>query len=104
MIIVSGASGFIGRRLAAQLRAHTRTDRQPMSRYVLSKWRAEKFLLAEAQRRGFRLTILRLCTVYGPEFRPNTFFDVLKKEVERGTIVSRLNWPGLTSFIHVDDV
>lgn len=90
--------------LGSPLRADTPTDGPPMNRYGLSKWRAEKFLLAEARRRGFRLSIVRLCTVYGPEFRPNTFFDVLKKQVERGTIASRLNWPGLTSFIHVQDV
>ena len=46
--------------LGSPLRPDTPTDCLPMSRYGLSKWRAEKFLLAEAQRRGFRLTILRL--------------------------------------------
>jgi UDP-glucose 4-epimerase len=76
----------------------------PFSPYGQSKWRAEQFLRAESARQGFRLSIVRLCTVYGPQPRPNTLFDVLNREVEKQSIASRLNWPGLTSFIHVDDV
>jgi nucleoside-diphosphate-sugar epimerase len=79
-------------------------EHPPFSRYGQSKWRAEKFLRAESARQGFPLSIVRLCTVYGPEPRPNTLFDVLKREVAAQTLVSRLDWPGLTSFIHVDDV
>jgi nucleoside-diphosphate-sugar epimerase len=78
--------------------------RQPLSAYGQSKWRAEEFLRTEAALQGFRLSIVRLCTVYGPHPRPNTLFDVLKREVSSRTLASRLNWPGLTSFIHVDDV
>lgn len=77
---------------------------KPLSLYGQSKWRAERFLRAESARQRFPLSIVRLCTVYGPEPRPNTLFDVLKQEVTRQTLASRLNWPGLTSFIHVDDV
>jgi nucleoside-diphosphate-sugar epimerase len=77
---------------------------RPLSQYGVSKWRAEEFLRAEAKKQGFRLSIVRLCTVYGPQPRPNTLFDVLKGEVANQSLVSRLNWPGLTSFIHVDDV
>ena len=76
----------------------------PLSPYGLSKWRAEQFLRKAAVVQGFRLSIVRLCTVYGPEPRPNTFFSVLNREVSRRTLASRLNWPGLTSFVHVDDV
>ena len=78
--------------------------KQPFSPYGQSKLRAEEFLRAEAARQGFRLSIVRLCTVYGPQPRPNTLFDVLNREVARKSLASRLNWPGLTSFIHVDDV
>jgi hypothetical protein len=78
--------------------------RLPFSAYGRSKWRAEQFLRVQAAKYGFRLSILRLCTVYGPEPRPNTLFAVLKQEVARQSLASRLDWPGLTSFIHVDDV
>jgi nucleoside-diphosphate-sugar epimerase len=90
--------------LDAPLAPSAWASRQPLSRYGRSKWRAEQFLRAEAARQGFRLSIVRLCTVYGPHPRPNTFFDVLKRDVANRSLASRLNWPGLTSFIHVDDV
>lgn len=76
----------------------------PLSRYGASKWRAEQFLRSESKLHGFALTIVRLCTVYGAHPRPNTLFSVLKHEVARGSLASRLNWPGLTSFVHVEDV
>lgn len=88
----------------APLQAVPVIETRPFSRYGQSKWRAEQFLRAESVRQGFPLSIVRLCTVYGPNPRPNTLFDVLKREVAKQTLASRLNWPGLTSFIHVDDV
>ncbi len=91
-------------RLNEPLRPLAEVEHPPFSRYGQSKWRAEKFLRAESAKQGFPLSIVRLCTVYGPEPRPNTLFDVLKREVAEQTMASRLDWPGLTSFIHVDDV
>jgi len=86
------------------LEASPEAEKPPFSRYGQSKWRAEECLRAECVRHGFPLSIVRLCTVYGPQPRPNTLFDVLKREVAGQTLASRLNWPGLSSFIHVDDV
>ena len=86
----------------APLTSDTAIDGPPLSQYGISKLRAEDYLKALAKKSGFRLTILRLCTVYGPQPRPNTFFDLLKREVKKRSVVSRLNWPGLTSFIHVE--
>lgn len=90
--------------LKEPLAALPKIEKQPFSRYGQSKWRAEEFLRTESVRQGFPLSIVRLCTVYGPEPRPNTLFDVMKREVAGQTLASRLDWPGLTSFIHVDDV
>ena len=84
--------------------AASKTPQPPLSEYGLSKWRAEEHLRAAAAKQGFRLTIVRLCTVYGPQPRPNTLFDVMKREVSRQSLVSRLNWPALTSFVYVEDV
>ncbi|MCI0541840.1 MAG: NAD(P)-dependent oxidoreductase, partial [Verrucomicrobiales bacterium] len=92
------------RNLRKPLTSESEVEARPLSRYGFSKWRAEEFLKRKAAQFGFRLTILRLSTVYGPAPRPNTFFDVLKREVSKQSLLSRLNWPGLTSFIHVDDV
>lgn len=90
--------------LEKPLAAAPMVKNQPLSSYGQSKWRAEQFLRAESVRQGFPLSIVRLCTVYGPHPRPNTLFDVMNREVANQSIASRLNWPGLTSFIHVDDV
>jgi nucleoside-diphosphate-sugar epimerase len=86
------------------LTGHVEFKSNPLSHYGKTKLRAEEFLKAEARRQGFRLTILRLCTVWGPNEKPNSFFDVLKREVTRDSVRARLDWPGLTSFVHVDDV
>lgn len=90
--------------LAEPLQPQATVQAHPFTCYGKSKWRAERFLRAEAARQGFPLSIVRLCTVYGPQPRPNTLFDVLKAHVAKGTVASRLDWPALTSFIHVDDV
>ncbi len=82
----------------------TPTCRRPFTEYGLSKLRAEEWLRQEARRRGFALTILRPVTVYGPECRPNTVQGVLKRGVLRRSFLSRVQWPGQTGFIHVEDV
>jgi len=90
--------------LSEPLQASPEVSASPLSQYGLTKWRAEEFLRRESAKQGFRLSIVRLCTVYGPDPRPNTLFDVLKRHVMKRSLASRLNWPALTSFIHVDDV
>ncbi|OGC47744.1 hypothetical protein A2886_01825 [candidate division WWE3 bacterium RIFCSPHIGHO2_01_FULL_42_13] len=71
--------------------------------YSRSKLAAEQILTRECQLKKFRLTILRFPTVYGNHPRHNSFFDVLKKQASQQSIASRINWPGLTDFLHVDD-
>jgi nucleoside-diphosphate-sugar epimerase len=82
----------------------TPTCRRPFTDYGLSKLRAEEWLQHEARARGFALSILRPVTVYGPECRPNTVQSVLKREVLRRSLLSRMQWPGKTGFIHVADL
>lgn len=90
--------------LTEPLRSDSPMIRPPLSHYGISKWRAEEFLESEARRHGFRLSIVRCSTVYGRDPRPNSLFDVLKRGVVKGSLASRLNWPGMTGFIHVDDL
>lgn len=80
------------------------TPPAPTNEYGRSKLRAEEFIAARAAEDGFALTVCRLTTVWGAGMRENSFFDVLKKMVRKGSPVARLNWPGLTDLIHVDDV
>ena len=76
----------------------------PSTAYGLTKLRAEEWLKEQARTKGFSLTILRLSTVYGRGPRPTSLFDEMKKHVLRGSLIGRVSWPGLTGFIHVDDV
>src|SRR5213082_2029227 len=82
----------------------TPTCRRPFTEYGLSKVRAEEWLRPEGGRRGIALTILRPVTVYGPGCRPNTVQGVLKHGVLRRSFLSRVQWPGQTGFIHVEDL
>jgi nucleoside-diphosphate-sugar epimerase len=75
----------------------------PSIAYARTKLLAEEYLKAEAIKRGFSLTIVRFVTVYGEGPRPNSLFQVLKDQVRRQTLWTRLNWPGRTDLIHVDD-
>ena len=78
--------------------------RPPRSAYGRAKLEAEAWLEARAKADGFSLTILRLSTVYGSGPRPTSLFDALQRYVRRGSLIGRLDWPGLTGFVHVDDV
>lgn len=77
---------------------------KPTNEYGRSKLRAEEFLRQQCQKYKFRLTIVRINTIYGDDPREYKLFKVLKKQILNGFLVARLNWPGLTGLIHVDDV
>jgi nucleoside-diphosphate-sugar epimerase len=104
VVFTSTTAVMDNRRLGEPLGPLPLIEQRPFSHYGQTKLRAEEFLRTEAVRQRFPLSIVRLCTVYGPQPRPNTLFDILKQEVAKRTIASRLDWPALTSFIHVDDV
>jgi len=76
---------------------------QATNEYGRSKLRGEQFIIKRAAEQEFCLTICRLTTVWGTGARENSFFDVLQKKVLEKSVVTRLNWPGLTDLIHVDD-
>lgn len=77
---------------------------QPTNEYGRSKKRGEDFLVLQCKTDNFRLTILRPNTIYGSEMRSDSLFDFLKGLVVKKSFFSKLNWPGLSSLIHVDDV
>lgn len=81
-----------------------KTPPSPTNEYGRSKLRAEEILKKEAVKQGFRLTILRLNTIYGGDPRTYKMFKVLKKNILSGALTTRLNWPGKTAIIHVKDV
>jgi UDP-glucose 4-epimerase len=76
----------------------------PRTGYGRTKLEGEKILRERAARDGYSWTILRLPTVYGPGQKPDGLFDQLMKRASVGSLLARLDWPGRTSIIHVDDV
>lgn len=80
------------------------TKPYPTNEYGRTKLKAEKILIEACKKYNFKLTILRLNTIYGKNPRKNSLFAILKRWILAGSIISRLNWPGLTSIINVDDV
>jgi len=76
----------------------------PRTPYGVTKLRGERVIQDAADRLGFTWTIPRLPTVYGPGGKQGGMFDLLTTGVETGGMISRVNWPGRTSVIFVDDV
>lgn len=75
----------------------------PNNKYGESKLQAEKILLAAAKKQKFKLTIIRLPTVWGENPRKNSFLNFLKSLVNKNSLISRLNWPGKVGLINVED-
>lgn len=76
----------------------------PTNEYGRTKLGAEKILMRQTENQNFKSTILRLPTVWGKGMRKDSFFDFLEKLIKKRSFLTSLNWPGKTSFIHVDDV
>jgi nucleoside-diphosphate-sugar epimerase len=76
----------------------------PRTEYGRTKLRGEQAIQALAPPMGYQYTIFRLATVYGPGAKADGLFDLLFKLTARHSLVARLNWPGRTSIVHVDDV
>jgi nucleoside-diphosphate-sugar epimerase len=75
----------------------------PRTAYGATKMRGEEILREAATRDGFSWTILRLPTVYGPGEKTGGLFDLLITGARTGGLISRVNWPGRSSVIYVDD-
>ena len=73
------------------------------NKYGKTKLEAEKILLKAAKEKGFKLTIIRLPTVWGENPRKNAFLNFLRKLVKNNSFFSRLNWPGKVALIYVED-
>jgi nucleoside-diphosphate-sugar epimerase len=75
----------------------------PRTAYGATKMRGEEILRSAAANDGFSWTILRLPTVYGPGEKAGGLFDLLITGARTGGLISRVNWPGRSSVIYVDD-
>jgi UDP-glucose 4-epimerase len=76
----------------------------PRSEYGRSKLRGEQIIQAESARLQYQYTIVRLATVYGPGAKEGGLFDRLIRDTQHHRFLARVDWPGRTSIVHVDDV
>jgi nucleoside-diphosphate-sugar epimerase len=76
----------------------------PRTAYGRTKLLGEKIIQRRAAALGYKYTILRLATVYGAGAKADGLFDRLFTLTRTHSTLGRLNWPGRTSIIHVDDV
>jgi len=76
----------------------------PRTAYGATKLRGEQIIRDAAAREGFSWTIVRLPTVYGPGQKAGGMFDLLIEGVRTGGLISRIDWPGKSSIIFVEDV
>ncbi len=76
---------------------------QPVSAYGHSKWAAETAIRAGVNAQGYTPVILRLSSVYGAESRAGLIYE-LWRMVSGGRLLSRFDWPGRCSVVHVDNV
>ncbi len=73
------------------------------NKYGKTKLMAEKILLRAAKEKGFKLTIIRLPTVWGENPRKNAFLNFLRKLTKKNSIFSRFDWPGKVALVYVED-
>lgn len=76
----------------------------PRTLYGKTKLQGETILRERAAVDGYEWTILRLPTVYGPGQKAGGLFDSLMTLASTGAVLGRIDWPGRTSIIYVDDV
>ena len=72
--------------------------------YGRTKLLGENIIRKRSSDDRYSWTILRLPTVYGPGQKPGGLFDQLIQLTSSGALFGRIDWPGRTSIIHVDDV
>lgn len=72
--------------------------------YGKSKIRAEKVLTDAMIAKRFKLTILRLPTVWGENPRKNSFLNFLRDLVKNNSIFTKLSWKGKTALMNVNDM
>jgi len=81
-----------------------KTKYYPTNEYTRTKVAGEKFLINKCKKDKFKLTILTPNTIYGKDVRSNSLFDILGKGIKNKSLAVRINWPGKSALIHVDDV
>ncbi|MDP3765320.1 MAG: NAD(P)-dependent oxidoreductase [Nanoarchaeota archaeon] len=82
----------------------TLAPKRPCNEYGRKKLLTEQYLIQKSKEQGFSLSIVRVSCVYGEGSKKDGLFDGTKKMVLKGSMLTRLNWPGKMSLINVDDM
>ena len=101
--IFTGTQAVFSGRSDCQKPIDEKTKPATNNGYGKTKLEAEKILLDAAKKQKFKLTIIRLPTVWGENPRKNSFLNFLRKLVDTNSPFSRLNWPGKVGLINVED-
>jgi nucleoside-diphosphate-sugar epimerase len=87
---------------------HLRIENPPANEYGRKKVSAEEYLIKQAEKYGFRLSIVRICGIYGDGSNPSGFFKTIESLVLSNSpfkaLLVKLNWPGKLAVCHVDDL
>ncbi len=75
----------------------------PQTQYGKTKYDGERRIMSGQSSFGYTYTIIRLGSVVGPDYRPEGMFGVFPEMLARRALATRLNWPGRSAFVHVDD-
>ena len=82
----------------------TKVPDRPCTEYGRKKLLTEKYLIQKAKELGFKLSLVRITCTYGKGSRKGAMFDGTRKMVLEGSLITRLNWQGKMTLIHVDDL
>jgi nucleoside-diphosphate-sugar epimerase len=76
----------------------------PVTDYGRTKLEGEQIIRKRQVELGYDYTILRAPTIVGRGFRAGGMFDRFPQMLQKGSLATRLDWPGRTSFMCVSDV
>lgn len=76
----------------------------PKTEYGATKLAGERIVRRYAAQFGYRYSILRLPTIYGPGFRPGGMFDILAQSLRTKGLSTRIYWPGKMAIMGVSDL
>ncbi len=103
-VVFASSTAAIDRRQPALGPLTEQSPCHPRTIYGKTKLKAEEIIKSNAASLGYTYNILRFSTVYGYGTRIDGLFDKFKKWVKTGHPLGRVNWPGRTGLIYIDNL
>ena len=76
----------------------------PTNEYTRTKLAGENFIIEKCVKDKFKLTVIRPNTIYGKGVRKNSLFDMVTSMIKKQSLITKINWPGKSALIHVEDL